>query len=257
MGAVRRHFFFGAMDPRFNKIVQGLTAQQQQRLACLPPEARPNFVHQLQMQRVRMASASASGQQDLKSLQHNTQSTIPPPIAAFQPPTETPKRKRGGGPRKCNNPSCDRIVTKRNFCYKCQKRKERGLPMGPRLPSVQQVLSTSQQFEAPSPAPSSPQLAPLLNVKFEFPHTPQQPSSPMSLEQPVEEKKEKMEMLHSYLLKLAGTEEKANELLHDYIQQQPSSPSPSPLNRPAAFPQSNFSGFAAAQRPQQDFTRYY
>merc|ERR1712137_94582 len=245
--------FFFAMDPRYNKIVQGLTPQQQQRLAYLPPEARPNFIHQLQLQ--QRAARPAPVQQDLKVLQHNTQSNIPPPMAAFQAPVETPKRKRGGGPRKCNNPSCDRIVTKRNFCYKCQKRKERGLPMGPRLPSVQQVLSTSQQFEAPSPTPASPQLAPLLNVKFEFPNTPQSlPSSPMSLDPP-EEKKEKIEMLHSCLLKLAGTEEKANELLHDYIQQQPNSPSTS-LNRPSAFSQP-FSSFAAAQRPQQDFTRYY
>ena len=128
--------------------------------------------------------------------------------------------------------------------------------MGPRLPSVQQVLSTSHQFEAPSPAPASPQLPPLLNVKFEFPNTPQNPPpSPMLFDQP-EEKKEKIEMLHSYLLKLAGTEEKANELLHEYIQQQPSSPSPSPLNRPSTFSQP-FSSFAAAQRPQQDYTRYY
>ncbi len=78
------------------------------------------------------------------------------------------KRRSSGQPRKCNNPSCDRIVTKRNFCYKCQKRKERGIALNPKLPSLKQVLlpsqpqpsqsqSQSQQLSHPNTAPSQSQ----------------------------------------------------------------------------------------------------
>jgi hypothetical protein len=48
------------------------------------------------------------------------------------------KRRKGSEPRKCYNEECDRIVVKRNYCYKCQKRKERSMD-GRKLPTLKQL----------------------------------------------------------------------------------------------------------------------
>ena len=49
----------------------------------------------------------------------------------FMLKNDEPKKKQQKGmeKRKCKNDSCDNIVTKRKFCFKCQKRKERGLSL--------------------------------------------------------------------------------------------------------------------------------
>lgn len=115
----------------FAKLLQGVPLVHQQQLLVLPPEARAAYLNQI---RVALAKQKQNQQhQDVKMAPIQETQTVPQ------------KRTRGSGPRKCNNPSCDKIVTKRNFCYKCQKRKERGLPLGPRLPSLKQLLLPSDE----------------------------------------------------------------------------------------------------------------
>mmetsp|Transcript_19501 Transcript_19501/g.74839 ORF Transcript_19501/g.74839 Transcript_19501/m.74839 type:complete len:237 (-) Transcript_19501:46-756(-) len=169
----------------------------QMNLALIPPEQRQAYLAQLS--------------------QHGVQERNP-----------APKRRPSGVPRKCNNISCDKIVTKRNYCYKCQKRKERGRSINPRLPSVKQLLLPTKKSKTTEPKttalePQSP--------------TPELPSSPMSfasspvpspgaplpsmgapsamMYQPLQPSQNPVDLLYAHSLLLAhGDEDAAANLVH-------------------------------------------
>ena len=215
-----------SMQPAFS-----LSLQQQHTLARLPPEQKNAYLFRLQAKQTHPSPSK------LEHIQYNGMASITPPLATIQEHMQPPKRRRGGGPRKCGNPSCDRVVTKRNFCYKCQKRKERGLPMGPLLPSVSHVLQNSNAMEITE----EHKLAPLVNHGIS-PQTTKTLQTITSAPKPTDNA-DKLEQLHSYLLNLAGSEEKANSLVQDYLKQH------SPT-----VPRANFA--QQTQTPEQ-FTRFY
>ena len=150
----------------FAKLLQGVPLVHQQQLLVLPPEARAAYLNQ-----IKHALA--------KQRQNQNQQEVK--MAPIQEPQTVPqKRTRGSGPRKCNNPSCDKIVTKRNFCYKCQKRKERGLPLGPRLPSLKQLLLPSDDQSSSTTNTAPPALS---VIEPKAPNTPQPFSQLVQLHQ--------------------------------------------------------------------------
>lgn len=138
-----------------------------------------------------------------------------------------PKRRPSGVPRKCNNISCDKIVTKRNYCYKCQKRKERGRAMNPRLPSVKQLLLPSKKTPVREPSPpqerpdSSPELPTAMAQSFASvsPPAPQlpamhSPSSPAMYPQS-QPSQNPVDLLYAQAMLLAnGDEDAAANLVH-------------------------------------------
>ena len=63
------------------------------------------------------------------------------------------KQTKGVERRKCKNESCDNMVTKRKFCFKCQKRKERGVSM--QLTKRTPKKSSNANQPPPPPPPSS------------------------------------------------------------------------------------------------------
>lgn len=195
--------------------MHGLSPTQQHHIARMAPEARNAYLIQLRNQQYRSSMSTFTPNIGLHNVGAVTLD-IAPPLATIHEP---PQKKRRGGPRKCNNPSCDRIVTKRNFCYKCQKRKERGLPMGPLLPSVSHMLQNQPQET------NSDQLPPLNLMNSQQPQP--QPRTTAALQSFTQSKcvnasnsgDEKMAQLHNYLLGLAGSEAKAKELIEDYMKQ--------------------------------------
>mmetsp|Transcript_95746 Transcript_95746/g.143426 ORF Transcript_95746/g.143426 Transcript_95746/m.143426 type:complete len:238 (-) Transcript_95746:43-756(-) len=232
-----------------------LTPEERRQLITLPPEQKNGFLMHLRAKQQRankqqppaqMPQCSSFPQHNILDVQYNGTMNVTPPLATIQTQEPTQKRRRGGGPRKCNNPSCDRIVTKRNFCYKCQKRKERGLPMGPRLPSVSHVL---QQNSGPTstlpPINFNEQNAPKMTTLKTI-IQPSTPPSPMACETNPSELNSKMDQLHSYLLGLTGSEDNAKELVQSYLHRA----------QAQAIPRGNFSNFSQPQ-PQENTTRFY
>ena len=105
-------------DPTYAQLFKALPKKQQQKFSHLPPTAMAEYFFILQ---------NNAGDKEEKK-----------------------RRRKGGEERKCNNPSCDKIVNRRNFCYKCQKKKERGIPFTPptpKLPSLKQFLPSILQKE--------------------------------------------------------------------------------------------------------------
>ena len=134
--------------------------------------------------------------------------------------TQTPiKKRRGGEPRKCLNSSCDRIVTKRNYCYRCQKRKERGISDCTPISSLSEPCSLPGivNMLPNNPKPSGDPMAttPVYSPPVEVPNTFFTsklfvPSPSPSNGAPQDEVK--ISQLHSYLLQLAGGD--PNEAIH-------------------------------------------
>lgn len=205
-------------------FLNSLTATQQHQLAVLTPERKNVYLRHLH-------SLYVANQQNAPLQPITVQNPTQPPI---------PRHKRGSGPRKCNNPSCDKIVSKRNYCYKCQKRKERGLPMGPRLPSVDSVLQNIPQ--APSNSPAEFTLPPL-NITN---------SNKTQIIQPRQDSQnkeddDKLTKLHSFVMDLAeGSEEQASKLIRGYLQKLTITPQAAPRT-----------SFAAQQEQLKRESRYY
>ena len=134
--------------------------------------------------------------------------------------TQTPiKKRRGGEPRKCLHSSCDRIVTKRNYCYRCQKRKERGISDCTPISSLSEPCSlpgiVNMLPNNPKPSGDPMATAPVYSPPVEVPNTFFTsklfvPSPSPSNGAPQDEVK--ISQLHSYLLQLAGGD--PNEAIH-------------------------------------------
>eukprot|EP01096_Ripella_sp_DP13-Kostka_P005880 TRINITY_DN2046_c0_g1_i3.p1 TRINITY_DN2046_c0_g1~~TRINITY_DN2046_c0_g1_i3.p1 ORF type:complete len:529 (+),score=198.08 TRINITY_DN2046_c0_g1_i3:362-1948(+) len=226
-----------------------------------PPEAQGLYLLQIQKKRERDSKSAPSGfssaanvasMQDVATepkFQHNqiTFSLDPSSQAAL---AEGRKRRSSGQPRKCNNPSCDRIVTKRNFCYKCQKRKERGIALNPKLPSTKQVLLPSQQQQQPqqqlhsSPSPQQPQ-----NQQQQ-----QQQYASVKQERPLQPREEPSVLHHSNGSNESGGM-KLSTIINEIFSRTPSPPSSSSNSSstgspPSYYPNSNVpTSFPSAPHP--------
>ena len=138
----------------YANIFKSLPANQQQQLAQLQPEVAAEYLYTLQ-------------NQNKKNKKKRTTANI-----VISEDNVEKKRRKGSDPRKCYNPTCDKIVTKRNYCYKCQKRKERGLALNPKLPSIKQLLLPSDKKQKNTKmTDESPQLLSLPNLSI-LPTTP-------------------------------------------------------------------------------------
>ena len=179
-------------DPAFAQRFKALPFEQQQKFSHLPPTAMAEYFFMIQHQ------------------------------------TSPKKRRRGNELRKCNNSTCDKMVTKRNYCYKCQKRKERGLSMTPKLPSMKQILPSIFSSKEMIEEKRNNQLLPSIHTIMHSERCDILPE--ISTEKSVEQ-------LHSFVLSLAGgSQEKAATLLKNYSQS-------TPLPRPPVFSVTNPNSF--------------
>jgi hypothetical protein len=216
------------MDPQLRKTYKHLSPVQQVHLARLPPEARTPFLMQIRSNGTRHANTPVT----------------PPPVNFIDHSSELgaqcalgskgTTRKRTSGPRKCNNPTCNTLVDKRNYCFKCQKQKERSKASS-RLPSISQLMKDSSSPAQPTrPAPQQSCLPPI--------HAVLQNPTNISAEIPsVNVLDAKISQLRCYLLELTGSEEEATELVREYLKSNTKPPvMQSPIQSTTIHPPSSF-----------------
>ena len=167
------------MEFSYNELFKSIPANQQQHFSHnVQPEVAAGYLFALQNQNKKKKKRATVSPEEI-----NNNLNINDPAVAAE--LAMKKRRKGADPRKCYNDSCDRIVTKRNYCYKCQKRKERGLALNPKLPSIKQLLLPSDKKRARKNTSSIPEPLPTVNdintiINNNHPQQPQESSSPTS-----------------------------------------------------------------------------